>query len=290
MIDENLVKKLHYIEIKSRKLVNEMFAGEYLSAFRGQGIEFDQVREYYPGDDVRSIDWNVSARFNKLYVKEFQEERELNLFLLVDISNSQNFGTEEKTKLDLATELSAIFAFSAIKHNDKVGLLLFTDKIEKLIPLGKGRRHVMSILNTIITYKPHSKGTSLKNALEYIGRLLTKRAIIVVISDFIDGDYAKEVKQLNRKHDVILLHVYDKKEYVPPRVGFITTEDLETGEQLLVNTNDKRFKDYFITMMDNLSAVKDEFKRSGIDMVSIDTSVNYIPILIGFFKERIRRR
>ncbi|NIA23357.1 MAG: DUF58 domain-containing protein [Proteobacteria bacterium] len=290
MIDENLVKKLHYIEIKSRKLVNEMFAGEYLSAFRGQGIEFDQVREYYPGDDVRSIDWNVSARFNKLFVKEFQEERELSLYLLVDISNSQNFGTGDKTKLDLATELSAIFAFSAIKHNDKVGLLLFSDKIEKLIPLGKGRRHVMSILNTILTYKPQSKGTSIKNALEYIGRLLTKRAIIIVISDFIDSNYSKEVKLLNRKHDVILLHVYDKKEYVPPKVGFVTMEDLETGEQLLVNTNGKNFKNYFIAMMDNLSTVKDKFRKSGVDTVSIDTSMNYIPVLVNFFKERIRRR
>ena len=290
MIDENLVKKLHYIEIRSRRLVNEMFAGEYLSAFKGQGIEFEQVREYYPGDDVRTIDWNVSARFNKLFIKEFREERELNLFLLVDISNSQNFGTEGKTKLDLATELSAIFAFSAIKHNDKVGMLLFSDKIEKLIPLNKGRRHVMSILNTILTYEPQSKGTSIKNALEYIGRLLTKRAIIIVISDFIDDNYGDEVKLLNRKHDVILLHVYDKKEYMPPRVGFLTVEDLETGEQLLVNTSGKKYRNCFVSMLNNLTGIKDDFKRSGVDIISIDTVTNYIPVLVSFFKERIRRR
>ena len=289
MIDESIIKKLHYIEIRSRKLVNDMFAGEYLSAFRGRGMEFDQVREYYPGDDIRNIDWNVSARFNKLYVKEFQEERELNLLLLVDISGSQNFGTVNKTKLDLATELSAIFAFSAIKHNDKVGLLLFSDTIEKFIPLRKGKKHVMSILNTILTYKAKSKGTSVRNALEYIGRILTKRAIIIVISDFIDGDYIKEVKLLNRKHDVILFHVYDKKEFTPSKTGFITLEDPETSEQLLVNTNSKDFREYFMLMMDNLTKIKDDFRRSGIDVVSLETSSNYIPKLVTFFKQRIKR-
>ncbi|MCK4543915.1 DUF58 domain-containing protein [candidate division WOR-3 bacterium] len=291
MIDKSIVKKLHYIEIKSKKLVNDVFAGEYLSAFKGQGMEFDEVREYSIGDDIRNIDWNVSARYNKLYVKKFREERELNIMLLVDISKSGFFGTYEKAKIDLAAELGAIFSFSAIKNNDKVGLLLFTDKIEKFIPLKKGRKHVMAILNAILSFKPESKGTSIKFALEYIGRLLTKKSIIILISDFIDKDYEKVLRILNRKHDIVLIYLYDKKEVLMPKIGYIPFEDLETGERIYINTSDrKKMKEFSLSMINEAEKLKNRLKRYGIDTISIETSSLYIPNLIKFFKERIKRR
>lgn len=231
MLSKELVKKLRHIEIRSNRLVDEIFSGEYRSSFRGKGMTFEDIREYYPGDDVRNIDWNVTARYNKAYIKQFSEERELNIFLLVDMSCSNDFGR----KRELIAEIGATIAFSANRNNDKVGTLLFTDHVEKFVPSEKGKRHVLSIIDTLLSYEPESKGTSLKEALEYFNRVMKRRSIVFVISDFADQGYEDALRSVSAKHDVINICIVDPLEEKLPKGAIFTFEDLETGQRVTVN-------------------------------------------------------
>jgi len=270
MVSKELIKKIRQIEIKSNKLVEEIFSGEYRSGFRGKGIEFDDIREYYPGDDVRNIDWNVTARHNKAFVKQFCEERELNMFLLIDMSRSNSFGN----KKNLIAEVSATLAFSASKNNDKVGVIFFTDKVEKFIPSSNGRKHVLSIIENILSFEPESTGTDLANALQYFNRVVKKRSVVFVISDFLDDGYIKDIKITDKKHDLVLIHIIDRAEELIPAGAIFTFEDLETGETLVLdNMKQERRLDTGITL----------FKRN---LINIYTDEDYVKPLKQFFKRR----
>lgn len=272
MITKELIRKIRQIEIKSMKLVDELFSGEYHANFKGKGMEFEDIREYYPGDDVRSIDWNVTARHNQTYVKQFSEERELNMFLLIDVSKSNSFGN----KKDFIAELGATLSYSANKNNDKVGMILFTDKVEKVIPSKSGRRHTLSIIETILDFKPKSKGTDIEAALKYFNRIEKKRSVVFLISDFMDTDYDQGIKMVSRKHDLVLIRVIDPVEDAIPKGGIYTFEDLESGETYV---------------LDNL---KSEMKTSqlvetnGLNMIQLFTDKDYIKPLRLFFHRKVR--
>ncbi|MFW5982189.1 MAG: DUF58 domain-containing protein [Halanaerobiaceae bacterium] len=270
MVSKELIKKIRRIEIKANKLVEEIFSGEYRSGFRGKGIEFDDIRQYYPGDDVRNIDWNVTARQNTAYVKQFQEEREMNLFLLIDQSYSNNFGR----KKDIIVEIGATLAFSAIRNNDKVGAMLFTDQIEKLIPSKSGKRHVLSIIEDILRLEPENKGTDLANALHYFNKIVKKQSIVFLISDFLDSGFEKEIKITAQKHDLVLLRIIDPTEEQLPQGAIFAFEDLETGETMLVD-NLKGEK--------SLNPVKNFSARN---LINIYTDQDYVKGLKHFFKRR----
>lgn len=270
MVSRELIKKIRRIEIKSNRLVEEIFTGEYRSGFRGKGIEFDDIRQYYPGDDVRNIDWNVTARQNKAYVKQFQEEREMNMFLLIDLSHSNNFGL----KKDIIVEMSATLAFSAIKNNDKVGAVLFTDRVEKLIPSRSGKKHVLSIIEEILRFKPEHKGTDIQNALQYFNRIEKKQGIAFLISDFLDDGFEKEIKITDKKHDLVLIRVADRSEEKLPAGAIFAFEDLETGETLVLdNLKGERY----------LNPVKNLPARN---LLNIYTDEDYVKALKHFFKRR----
>ncbi len=270
MVSQDLIKKIRRIEIKSNKLVEEIFSGEYRSGFRGKGIEFDDIRQYYPGDDVRSIDWNVTARQNKVYVKQFQEEREMNMFLLIDLSHSNNFGL----KKDIIVELGATLAFSAIKNNDKVGAILFSDKIEKFIPSKSGKKHVLSIIENILRLEPEHQGTDLKNALQYFNKVEKKKSIVFMISDFLDEDYEKEIKITDKKHDLVLVRIIDPSEQKLPTGAIFAFEDLETGEKIVL---DNLKKEKHLNLVKNLPAR---------NLINIYTDQDYVKALKYFFKRR----
>ncbi len=270
MVSRELIKKIRRIEIKSNKLVEEIFSGEYRSGFHGKGIEFDDIRQYYPGDDVRSIDWNVTARQNKAYVKQFQEEREMNMFLLIDLSHSNNLGL----KKDIIVELGATLAFSAIKNNDKVGAILFTDKIEKLIPSKSGKKHVLSIIEDILRLEPEHKGTDIKKALQYFNKIEKKKSIVFVISDFLDDDYEKEIKISDKKHDLVLVRIIDRSEERLPAGAIFSFEDLETGETIVLDNLKKERQ---------LNPVRNLPVRN---LINIYTDQNYVKALKHFFKRR----
>jgi uncharacterized protein (DUF58 family) len=270
MVSKELIKKIRQIEIKSNKLVEEIFSGEYRSGFRGKGVEFEDIREYYPGDDVRNIDWNVTARHNKAFVKQFCEERELNMFLLIDMSRSNNFGS----KKNLIAEVSATLAFSACKNNDKVGVIFFTDKVEKFIPSMNGRKHVLSIIENILTFEPELTGTDLSKALQYFNRVVKKPSVVFVISDFLDDGYINDIKITDSKHDLVLVHIVDRAEEIIPAGAIFTFEDLETGETLILdNTKKERKLDTGITL----------FKRN---LINIYTDEDYVKPLKQFFRRR----
>ncbi|AEV66809.1 DUF58 domain-containing protein [Acetivibrio clariflavus] len=270
MVSKELIKKIRQVEIKSNKLVEEIFSGEYRSGFRGKGIEFDDIREYYPGDDVRNIDWNVTARHNKAFVKQFCEERELNMFLLIDMSRSNSFGN----KKDLIAEVSATLAFSACKNNDKVGVIFFTDKVEKFIPSSNGRKHVLSIIEHILSFEPESAGTDLAKALQYFNRVVKRHSVVFVISDFLDDGYIKDIKITDRKHDLVLIHIIDRAEELIPAGAIFTFEDLETGETLVLdNMKEERKINTDIAL----------FKRN---LINIYTDEDYVKPLKQFFRRR----
>ncbi|HOQ00147.1 MAG TPA: DUF58 domain-containing protein [Acetivibrio clariflavus] len=270
MVSKELLKKIRQIEIKSNKLVEEIFSGEYRSGFRGKGIEFDDIREYYPGDDVRNIDWNVTARHNKAFVKQFCEERELNMFILIDMSRSNSFGS----KKDLIAEVSATLAFSACKNNDKVGVIFFTDKVEKFIPSSNGRKHVLSIIEHILCFEPDSSGTDLAKALQYFNRVVKSQSVVFVISDFLDDGYIKDIKITDRRHDLVLVHIIDRAEELIPAGAIFTFEDLETGETLVLdNTKEERRLDTDIAL----------FKRN---LINIYTDEDYVKPLKQYFRRR----
>uniref|UniRef100_A0A832DGZ1 DUF58 domain-containing protein n=1 Tax=Ignavibacterium album TaxID=591197 RepID=A0A832DGZ1_9BACT len=290
MIDKELLKQVREIEIRTKGLVNQVFSGEYHSVFKGRGMEFSEVREYQFGDDIRNIDWNVTARFGHPYVKIFEEERELTVIMMVDLSGSLAFGSKEKTKQRVAAEVSAILSFSALKNNDKVGLLLFTDKIEKFVPPRKGRKHVLRIVREVLSFKPAGNKTNLKSALEYLNRAVKKRAIVFLLSDFIDEGYEKILRVVSRKHDLIGLVLEDRREKEIPAIGLMKVIDPETEQEIWIDTSSRVFRQNFLT---NTKEIFDRrkylFRSNKIDSVNIQTGENYIKPLVQFFKLRERR-
>lgn len=290
MIDKELLKQVREIEIRTKGLVNQVFSGEYHSVFKGRGMEFSEVREYQFGDDIRNIDWNVTARFGHPYVKIFEEERELTVIMMVDLSGSLVFGSNQKTKQRVAAELSAILSFSALKNNDKVGLLLFTDKIEKFVPPRKGRKHVLRIVREVLSFKPQGNRTDIKSALEYLNRAVKKRSIVFLISDFIDDGYERIIRIVSKKHDLIGLVLEDKRERQIPALGIIKFKDPETHEEIWIDSSDKNFQKNFLNLSKQIySKRKYLFRSNKIDSVNITAGDNYIKPLVQFFKLRERR-
>lgn len=288
METSELLKRVRKIEIKTRGLSKNIFAGEYHSAFKGRGMTFSEVREYQYGDDIRNIDWNVTARHNRPYVKIFEEERELTVMLMIDVSASRNFGTISKLKKNQITEIAAVLAFSAIQNNDKIGVIFFSDKIEKFIPTKKGRTHILHIIRELIDFYPEDKQTDIEQALEYMTNSIKKRCTCFVISDFIDEhDFAHALAIANRKHDVVALRVYDLRENQLPPVGMMYLRDAETGEQMWVDTSDKKLREayekYAFVREKELDAI---FKRSGVDVANIRSDEDYVRALITLFKKR----
>jgi uncharacterized protein (DUF58 family) len=289
-IPRELLKKVKRIEISTRNVVNEVFSGEYHSVFKGRGMEFSEVREYQPGDDVRTIDWNVSARMGHPFVKVFEEERELTVMLLVDVSSSGNFGTTEQLKREIAAELSAVLAFSAIKNNDKVGLIIFSDKIEKFIPPRKGKKHVLRVIREILFYKPQEATTDLNTALEYLSRVIKRRSTVFLISDFLSENYEKSLQVANKKHDIIAISITDPREVSLPDVGFIDLEDAETGESILVDTGSANTRNEFYNRSMGISEERSGFFKSiGVDHINILTNYSYVEPITRFFKMRAKR-
>jgi len=284
-----LLQKVRRIEIKTRGLSRNIFAGEYHSAFKGRGMTFAEVREYQYGDDVRSIDWNVTARFQHPYVKVFEEEREMTVMLLIDVSASHDFGSGNLYKRDVMTELAATLAFSAIQNNDKIGVIFFSDKIEKFIPPQKGRKHILYIIRELIDFKPESNKTDIALALRYFTNIIKKRCTAFLISDLLDSkSFEDELIIANRKHDLIALRVYDKRETELPPVGLMKVKDAETGERLWIDTDDRRWRMLYKNLWDeNRLKLQHLLMKAGVDKVSIDVSEgDYIKALIGLFKQR----
>ncbi len=299
MIPREILKKIRQIEIRTNRLVTESLAGQYHSVFKGQGMNFDEVREYQPGDDVRSIDWNVTARMNHPFIKKFVEERELTLMLVVDLSGSGLFGSRAQSKRELAAEIASVLAFSAIRNNDKVGLLLFTDEVEKFIPPRKGRGHVLRVIREVLYYEPKRRGTDLINALEFMGRVLPHRSIAVVVSDFqtpqtsgaLPLPIQTALRMANRRHDVVAVQITDRYEMELPALGRLTLEDAETGEILEINTADPGSRDAFaLRRQKQLADLARQFRSSGIDNIQLRTDESYGAALGNFFETRERRR
>jgi len=290
MLTKELLKQVRQIEIRTRGLVNQVFSGEYHSVFKGRGMEFSEVREYNFGDDIRNIDWNVTARFGHPYVKIFEEERELTVILLVDLSGSLAFGTKEKTKQQIAAEISAILAFSALKNNDKVGLFLFTDKIEKFIPPRKGKKHVLRIIRELLSFTPEGNKTNIKSALEYMNHAIKKRSIVFLISDFIDGGYEKILRVVGKKHDLIGIVVNDQREKSIPKMGLVKFVDAETGAERWIDSSSKKMQQWVLDYYNKLASQrKSLFISSRLDSIEIKTAENYITPLVNFFRLRERR-
>jgi len=284
---KELLKKVRKIEIKTRRLSDHVFGGEYHSTFKGRGMTFSEVRQYQFGDDVRSIDWNVTARYNEPYVKVFEEERELTLMLLVDISGSELFGTDEQFKNEIVTEIAATLAFSALQNNDKIGLILFSDEIELFIPPKKGKSHVLRIIRELIEYKGQSKKTDLVNALKYLTNVMKKKAIVFVLSDFITEDYKDTLKIVSGKHDVTGIRIYDKHEEQLPNLGMVQMQDQETGETILVNTASKKVRrNYEAYYQDRANEFLESFRKSGAGALSCRVDESYVKKLLGYFKRR----
>ncbi len=287
MDTKEILKKVKKIEIKTKRLSNHIFSGEYHSSFKGRGMTFSEVRQYQFGDDIRNIDWNVTARYNEPFVKVFEEERELTMLLMVDISASEFFGTNEQFKRETVTEIAATLAFSAIQNNDKVGLLLFTDEIELFIPPKKGKSHVLRIIRELIEFQPKSKKTNLEQAFRYISSVMKKKAIVFVLSDFVDDNYENALKILGRKHDVTGIRVYDRYEAELPKVGMINIVDSESGKTMLVNTNSKKVRNkYKANYLKTADYYKTAFKKSGSGVINTMIGRDYVKELMGYFKGR----
>ncbi len=286
-----LIKKVRKIEIKTRGITKQMFSGEYHSAFKGRGMAFSEVREYFAGDDIRSIDWNVTARYATPFVKVFEEERELTVILLVDISGSQNYGTQLQYKKDLVTELCAVLAFSAIQNNDKIGIILFSDVIEKFIPPKKGKYHALRIIRELLEFKPKNKKTDISIALRYLTNVLKKRSIVFLLSDFISGDYEAALRIASKKHDTIAVQIYDKSELELPKVGVVRVLDAETGKFMWVDTSSKSLRDNYQDWCDsNNKYLSTVLNRNKVDLIKIRTDESYISPLQNFFKKREQKR
>ena len=291
METSELLKKVRHIEIKTRGLSKNIFAGEYHSAFKGRGMTFSEVREYQYGDAIRDVDWNVTARFNHPYVKVFEEERELTVMLLIDVSGSKEFGTQTQLKQNMMTEIAAVLSFSAIKNNDKIGVIFFSDKIEKFIPPKKGRKHILRIIQELIDFKPESKGTNITEALKYFTNVIKKRCTAFILSDFIDDgidDTLEDAfKIANKKHDIVALKIYDKRETQMPAIGLIKMKDAETNKYVWVDTSDKLIRENYSMWWKKIETKQHTmFKKSGVDYISVATDEDYVKPLIGLFKRR----
>lgn len=290
MLTKEILKQVRQIEIKTRGVVNEVFSGEYHSVFKGRGMEFSEVREYQIGDDIRSIDWNVSARFGHPFIKVFEEERELTVMLLVDLSGSLVFGSVEKTKQQIAAELTAILAFSAMKNNDKVGLILFTDEIEKFVPPRKGKSHVLRIIREILSFEPQGNKTDITGALKYFNNSVKKKSITFLISDFIDEGYEKIIKIVSKKHDLINIHLQDPREEELLKGGLIKFRDAETSAIRYLDTSNKYVQEYFNQRFKEREELQNDlFKKSRVDTIKINIASSYVRPLIDFFKLREKR-
>jgi len=283
-----ILKRVRRIEIKTKGLSNHIFAGEYHSAFKGRGMSFSEVREYTPGDDVKSIDWNVTARFSHPFVKVFEEERELTVMLLVDVSSSSLFGTNQRLKRELITEISAVFSFSAATNNDKVGVIFFSDRVEKFIPPKKGRSHILRIIREMIAFEPTaSSGTKVQVALEYLNNVLKKRTITFLLSDFISEPYEKALQLAARKHDLVGLQVYDRGDRELPQAGLVQVMDSETGSFQWIDTDDKNVRVQYAKAFDqHRQYCVQAFRKSGASLLSLRTDEDYVKMLQGFFKSR----
>ncbi len=290
MIPSELAKKVRYIQIYTNKAVNDVLAGEYHSVFKGRGMEFEQVREYMPGDEVRSIDWNVTARMGKPFVKTFREERELSIFFVVDLSASGDFGTVNRLKNEVATELCALLAFSAVKNNDKVGLIVFTDQIELFIPPKKGVAHVLRLIRELLAFAPRQADTNISEALDYLGRVTTKRSVVFLVSDFQGEDYERPMRVLSKRHDLIAVTVADPREVALPNVGLIELEDAETGELVLVDTGSAGVrKRYEQQGAERNAALRELFASMDVEQIEVQTGRDYLRDLVKFFRARESR-
>jgi uncharacterized protein (DUF58 family) len=285
-----ILKKIKTLELKTKGLVETAFAGDYHSVFKGRGMNFEDVREYQPGDEIRAIDWNVTARMGTAFVKKFTEERELTVMLIVDVSASGNFGSTTQSKRELAAEVACLLAFSAIRNNDKVGLLLFTDRVELFIPPKKGRSHTLRIIREILFFEPEGRGTAPALALDYLNKIVTRRAVVFFISDFQAPDFSRELAVTGRRHDFIAVHIQDEREKVFPNIGIITLEDAETGDQIEINTSDRGTRTRFADVVDRQQAeLLRTLRRNHIDTIALRTGDDYLPALRSFFKQRERR-
>ena len=287
-----LFKQVRKIEIKTRGLSSNIFAGQYHSAFKGRGMAFSEVREYQFGDDVRDIDWNVTARFRRPFVKVFEEERELTVMLLIDVSGSLDFGTTQRTKREMATEMAAILAFSAIHNNDKIGVIVFSDRIEKYIPPKKGRKHILYIIHEMLDFKPQSKRTNVAAAIEYLTRVMKRRCIAFVVSDFYaENSFQKELQIANSKHDVVAIQVYDQRAKTLPNVGLMKVKDAETGHEMFIDTASAKLRrahtEYWLERMNTL---KTTFAQSNVDWVSVATNEDYVKAMMLLFMQRGQNR
>jgi uncharacterized protein (DUF58 family) len=284
---KEILKKVRKIEIKTRRLSDHIFSGEYHSSFKGRGMTFSEVRQYQFGDDIRAIDWNVTARYHEPFVKVFEEERELTMLLMVDISGSESFGTDIQFKQETITEISATLAFSAIQNNDKVGLLLFSDTIELFIPPKKGKRHVLRIIRELIEFQPISKKTDINQALRYLSNVMKKKAIVFILSDFMDDAYENALKIVGRKHDVTGIRVYDKFEEELPALGMLPVLDAETGKTMLVNTNSKKVRtNYTANYLETVAYFENTFRKSGSGTIHTRIDESYVKKLLGYFKRK----
>lgn len=290
MIPKEILKKVHLIELRTRNVVNALFAGEYHSVFKGQGMEFAEVREYQHGDEIRSIDWNVTARVGRPFVKLFDEERELAVMLVVDASASGSFGSQGQMKGEIGVEVSAVLAFAAIKNNDRVGLLIFTDDVEVFVPPKKGRRHVLRVIRELLYFKPRGRKTSIATALEYMDRVVHRRSVVFVLSDFFDANYQQALQRLARRHDLIAIRLSDPRERRLPSVGFLQLHDAETGDQLLVDSSNSQVREaYAIGERQASQARSRMFRKLGIDEIRLDTTGSYVEPLVRFFQTRMQR-
>ena len=291
MSTSELLKKVRKIEIKTKGLSNHIFTGEYHTAFKGRGMAFSEVREYQTGDDIRSIDWNVTARYNNPFVKVFEEEREINVMLIVDVSASGNFGTNSLFKRELATELSAVLAFSAINNNDKVGVIFFSNKVEKFIPPKKGKTHILHIIREVLAFESENKNTDITEALNYFNNVIKKRSIVFILSDFISNNFKKALKIASKKHDVIAIHIHDKREQEIPNIGLVALKDAETQEISYVDTSNNNLRESFARKQkEKHIELKKICQSTGADYINILTGEDYVGSLIKFFKKRGKRK
>jgi uncharacterized protein (DUF58 family) len=285
-----ILKKIRHLELKTRGMVNTAFSGQYRSVFKGRGMNFEEVREYQPGDEVRAIDWNVTARMGDAFIKKFTEERELTVMLVVDVSASGEFGSVNLSKRELAAEVACLFAFSAIRNNDKVGCILFSDHVELYIPPAKGRGHALRIIREILFFEPKGRGTDIAGALDTLNRVMHRRTVTFLLSDFQAPDFRKQLGVAAKRHDVVAIPIIDPREMELPDVGRVVLEDAETGERLMVNTSDRRTR---VRFAENMAALHDElpstFARVGVDTITLETNTDYVPALRRFFHNRERR-
>lgn len=290
MLPKEILKQVRHIEIKTGKLVNDIFAGQYESVFKGRGMEFSEVREYQPGDDVRTIDWNVTARFGRPFVKMFTEERELTCMLVVDASSSQEFGSRDKLKSELAAEISALLAFSAVGNNDKVGLIIFTDIVEKFIPPKKGRKHILRLVREMLYFKPQNKATRIEAALDHLNEVIKRKSIVFLISDFFDKGFEKALRVTSRRHDLVCINIRDPNESTVPDVGLLELTDRETQAKYIVDTADADYRERIQKKLkEGDESLADMFKKSGIDFIKVMCGESYIEPLVKFFQIRARR-